>query len=71
MQNIMQNKSVLGGLIAAAAVYAFYRISRMSSEEKRSLKEKGKKFINEKLGLGDNFSTKNVEPASAEPVIGS
>ncbi len=62
----MQNKSLLGGLIAAAAVYAFYRISRMSDEEKSALKEKGKKIINDALG-----AAKNATPAQSNQTAGN
>lgn len=58
----MRNKG-LGLLIAAAAAYGYYRISKMTPEEKNSWKEKGKKFIDENFGLGNIFSRKNTEPA--------
>jgi len=67
----MQNKGLFGLLIAAAAVYACYRISKMSGEEKKALKEKGKKLIKENLGLENNFSTKNTGAVAAGPVTGS
>lgn len=61
----MQNKNVLGLLIAAAAVYTYYRISKMTQKEKDSLKEKGKQFVNENLGLGNIFPTKDIEVAGS------
>lgn len=61
----MQNKNLLGLLITAAAVYTYYRISKMTAEEKNSLKEKGKKFVNENFGLGNIFPTKDMESAGS------
>lgn len=61
----MQKKNVLGLLIAAAAVYTYYRFSKMTQEEKESLKEKGKKFVNENFGLGNIFPTEEIEAAGS------
>ena len=44
----MQKK--IGLLIAAAAAYGAYKYSRMTPEQKNSLKQKGKDFLNKNLG---------------------
>jgi len=36
------------GLLAAAAAYGAYRYSKMTPEQKTSLKEKGKEYLNKK-----------------------
>ncbi len=56
----MQHKGFFGLLIAASAVYACYLIAKMSPGEKESLKEKGKKFVNE--SLGNIFPEKSTMP---------
>lgn len=56
----MQNKG-LGLLILAAAAYAYYRLTKMTPEQKEALKEKGKKFIDDNLGLDGVFSRKTAE----------
>ena len=54
----MQKKG-LGLLLAAAAAYGFYRYSKMTPEQKTSLKEKGKDFLDKNLGgLGNLFGSK-------------
>ena len=59
----MQTKG-LGLLLAAAVAYGYYRYSKMSPEQKNSLKEKGKKFMDDNLGgLGKAFGKKQ-EPVS-------
>lgn len=68
----MQNKGLFGALIAAAAVYIGYRISQMSGEEKRSLKEKAKRFISERFGFGgNNLAIIDEEPVTDRSVIGN
>jgi hypothetical protein len=59
----MQRKG-LGLLLAAAAAYGAYRYSKMSPEQKNSLKQKGKDFVDKNLGgmksmLGKKTSTTN------------
>lgn len=53
----MQKKGVYL-LIAAAALYGYYRYSKMTAEEKNALKEKGKKLLAEYFGLENLFHTK-------------
>ena len=51
----MQNNK-LGLLIAAAAAYGYYKYTRMSPEQKDSLKAKGKDFVDKNFsGLGNLF----------------
>jgi hypothetical protein len=53
----------LGLLIAAAAVGAFgyYRYRKMTPEQKNSLKQKGKAFVDKNLGgLGNVFGRKKA-----------
>ncbi len=57
----MQRKG-LGLLLAAAAAYGYYKYSKMSAEEKNSLKEKGKRFVDKNLGgLGNLFGKKTPD----------
>ena len=54
----MQRKG-LGLLLAAAAAYGYYKYSKMTAEQKSSLKQKGKDFIDKNLGdLGNVFGKK-------------
>jgi hypothetical protein len=50
----------LGTLILAGlAAFGYYKYSKMSEQEKRDLKEKGKKFVDENLGgLKNSFGKK-------------
>jgi hypothetical protein len=49
----------LGLLLAAAAAYGVYRYSKMSPEQKTSLKTKGKDFVDKNLGgIGNLFGKK-------------
>ncbi len=49
----------IGLLLAAAAAYGAYRVSKMTPEEKNSLKTKGKDFLNKNLGgLNDLMAKK-------------
>jgi hypothetical protein len=56
-------KTSLGSLlVAGAAAYGLYKISKMSTEERNGLVEKGKKLVNDNLGnlkntLGGNGSS--------------
>ena len=58
-------RSKIGLLLAAAAAYGAYKYSCMSSEQRSSLKTKGKDFLNKNLGGLNNLfhktkSTSNV-----------
>jgi hypothetical protein len=52
----MTRKPGLGGLLLlGVAAFGAYKYSKMSQEDKKNLKDKGKKFVDENLG-----SLKNV-----------
>jgi hypothetical protein len=59
----MSRRPGLGSLLlAGAAAYGIYKVSKMSSEERSDLLNKGKKLVNENVGslkskLGKNGST--------------
>ena len=53
----MQNKG-MSLLIAAAALYGYYRYSKMTEEERNALKEKGKRMMKDYFGLGNLFGSK-------------
>ena len=59
----MQRKTI-GMLVAAAAAFGLYKYSKMTPEQKSSLKAKGKDFIDKNLGdLGNLFGKKqNAAP---------
>jgi hypothetical protein len=51
----------IGLLLAAAAEYGANRVSRMTPEQKNSLKTKGKDFLNKNLGgLNDLMAKKKA-----------
>lgn len=54
-------KTNLGSLlVAGAAAYGLYKLSKMSAEERNGLVEKGKKLVNENLGnLKNKLGTTN------------
>lgn len=56
---IMQ-KSNLSLLIAAAAAYGAYKYTRMTPEQKSSLKTKGKDFLDKNLGGLNNIFGKKT-----------
>ncbi len=50
----------LGLLIAAATAYGYYRFSKMTPEQKKAWKDKGKKFIDDNFGgMGNMFGKKH------------
>ena len=52
----MARKTGLGGLLLlGAAAFGAYKYSKMSDQQKRDLKDKGKRFVDDNLG-----SLKNV-----------
>ena len=56
----------LGTLILAGlAAFGYYKYSKMSEQEKRDLKEKGKKFVDENLGGLKNALGKKGETQQA------
>lgn len=60
----MARKTSLGSLlVAGAAAYGLYKISKMSAEERNGLVEKGKKLVNDNLGsLKDKFGGNGSSP---------
>ncbi len=48
-------KSKVGLLLAAAAAYGVYRYSKMTTEQKNSLKAKGKDLLNKNLSDVNNL----------------
>lgn len=47
----MANKTSLGSLLlAGAAAYGLYKVSKMSAQERNDLVNKGKKLVNDNLG---------------------
>ena len=56
----MQRKG-LGLLLAAAAAYGYYKYSKMTPEQKSSMKARGKDFLDKNLGgLGNIFGRKRT-----------
>ena len=56
-------------LLAGAAAYGIYKVSKMSAEERSNLVNKGKKLVNDNLGnlknsLGGNGSTPTARESS-------
>ena len=51
-------RSKVGLLLAAAAAYGAYRYSRMTPEQKNSIKTKGQDFLNKNLGGLKNLFNK-------------
>ncbi len=51
-------RSKIGLLLAAAAAFGAYKYSKMSPEQKASLKTKGKDFLNKNLGGLSKFTGK-------------
>lgn len=61
---IFMEKKGLGLLIVAAFAYGYYRYTKMTPEEKRSLKEKGRKFVDENFNIGNLFFGKTNETST-------
>jgi hypothetical protein len=56
----MARKTGLGSLLmAGAAAYGLYKLSKMSAEERNGLVEKGKKLVSDNLGNLKNVMGKN------------
>jgi hypothetical protein len=54
-------KNSLGLLLAAAAAYGAYRYNKMTPEQKTSLRNRGKDFLNKNMGgLNDLFNKKKT-----------
>ena len=61
-------KPSLGSLLlAGAAAYGLYKVSKMSSQERSDLVNKGKKLVNDNLGsLKDKLGRNGSSPAARE-----
>ena len=56
----MQRKG-LGLLMAAAAAYGYYKYSKMTPDQKKDLRMRGKSFLDKNLGgLGNLFGRKTA-----------
>ena len=61
----MQRKGI-GLLLAAAAAYGYYKYSKMSPEQRNSLKQKGKDFLDKNLGGVKNMFGKKTSAANGD-----
>ncbi|RYF81176.1 MAG: hypothetical protein EON98_12705 [Chitinophagaceae bacterium] len=61
-------KPSLGSLLlAGAAAYGIYKVSKMSAQERNDLVNKGKKLVNDNLGgLKEKFGANGSTPAARE-----
>lgn len=68
----MARKTSIGSLlVAGAAAYGLYKLSKMSSEERSQLVEKGKKLVNDNVdNLKDKFGRNGSSPDAYSPVTG-
>ena len=51
-------KTTLGLLLAGAAAFGLYKYSKMTPQQKKDLKEKGKDFWDKKVRMGNVFPKK-------------
>jgi hypothetical protein len=51
-------RKTLGLLVAAAAAFGLYKYSKMNPQQKKDLKEKGKDFLDKKMGMGNLLAKK-------------
>lgn len=61
----MQRKGI-GLLLAAAAAYGYYKYSKMTPEQRNSLKQKGKDFLDKNLGGVKNMFGKKTSAANGD-----
>ncbi len=52
-------RKTLGLLLAAAAAVGIYKYSKMTPQQKKDLKEKGKDFLDKKMRMGNLFARKS------------
>lgn len=64
----MARKPGLGSLLlAGAAAYGLYKVSKMSAQERSDLLNKGKKLVNDNLGgLKNSFGRNGSSPTARE-----
>ena len=53
-------RKTLGLLLAAAAAVGIYKYSKMTPQQKKDLKEKGKDFLDKKMRMGDLLTRKSA-----------
>jgi hypothetical protein len=53
-------RKTLGLLLATAAAFGIYKYSKMNPQQKKDLKEKGKDFLDKKMGMGNLLAKKPV-----------
>jgi hypothetical protein len=51
-------RKTLGLLLAAAAAFGIYKYSKLTPQQKKDLKEKGKDFWDKKMRMGNMFPKK-------------
>jgi hypothetical protein len=51
-------RKTLGLLLAAAAAFGIYKYSKMTPQQKKDLREKGKDFLDKKMRTTGNLFTK-------------
>jgi len=51
-------RKILGLLLAAAAAFGVYKYSKMTPQQKKDLKEKGKDFLDKKMRMGNLMAKK-------------
>jgi len=51
-------RKTLGLLLAAAAAFGIYKYSKMTPKQKKDLREKGKDFLDKKMGMGNLLAKK-------------
>ena len=61
----MQRKGI-GLLLAAAAAYGYYKYSKMTPEQRNSLKQKGKDFLDKNLGGVKNMFGKKASASNGD-----
>ena len=59
----------IGLLLAAAAAYGAYRLSKMTPEQKNSLKTRGKDFLNKNLGGHNDLMAKKNATVSGNDYL--
>ena len=53
-------KTTLGLLLAGAAGYGLYKYSKMTPQQKKDLKEKGKDFLDKQMRMGNLMAKKRT-----------
>jgi len=52
-------RKTIGLLLAAAAAFGIYKYSKLTPQQKRDLKEKGKDFLDKKMRMGNLTARKS------------